>query len=100
MSILSGLAFLNAALGYGTIANSGASYVASEGFQPRADVGDGRGPTNVFVVAGRAGRAGNADELGEEHAAEFTWVAYTRQAAILALAIMFLLAVFLRVAWR
>jgi hypothetical protein len=103
MSILSGLAFLNAALGYGTIANSGASYVASEGFQPRADVGEGRGPTNVFVVvgrAGRAGRAGDADELGDEHAAEFTWVAYTRQAAILALVITFLLAVFIRVAWR
>jgi hypothetical protein len=94
MSVLSGLSFLNAALGYGAIANSDVSYVASEGFQPRAEVGDESGPTNVYVVVA------DAESLGAGRAAEFEWVAYTRQALILVLLLIFFVGVFIRMTRR
>ena len=91
MGIFSTLAYANAVLGCGSIADPPGAYIASEGFQPRADVGDEEGPTNVYVVVGEA------PELDAARASEFTWVAYVRQFVILALVVVFVVAVFARI---
>ena len=91
MGIFSTLAYANAVLGCGAIADPRGAYIASEGFQPRADVGDEEGPTNVYVVVGEA------PELDAARASEFTWVAYVRQFVILALVVVFVVAVFARI---
>jgi hypothetical protein len=91
MGIFSTLAYANAVLGCGSIADPPGAYIASEGFQPRAEVGTGDGPTNVYVVVG------DAPELDAARASEFTWVAYVRQLVILALVVVFVVAVFARI---
>ena len=91
MGIFSTLAYANAVLGCGSIADPPGAYIASEGFQPRADVGTGDGPTNVYVVVG------DAPELDAARASEFTWVAYVRQIVILSILVAFVVAVFVRI---
>ncbi|NDC40163.1 MAG: hypothetical protein EBZ77_01235, partial [Chitinophagia bacterium] len=94
MGILSTLAYANAVLGCGEIADPPGAYIASEGFQPRADVGTETGPTNVYVVVGEA------PELDAARASEFTWVAYVRQLVVFALVVVFVIAVFVRITGR
>ena len=91
MGIFSTLAYANAVLGCGSIADPPGAYIASEGFQPRADVGTGDGPTNVYVVVG------DAPELDAARASEFTWVAYVRQIVILSILVAFVVTVFVRI---
>ena len=93
MGIFSTLAYVNAALGCGSISDPprACAYIASEGFQPRADVGSEEGPTNVYVVVG------DALELDAARATEFSWVAYVRQFVILAFVVLFVVAVFVRI---
>jgi hypothetical protein len=91
IGILSALAYANAALGYGALAEPGSyAFVASEGFQPRVDVGDETGPSNVFVVVG------DAQALDAAQTREFTWVAYVRQIVVLAVAVALIVAVIAR----
>lgn len=120
MGILSGLSYVNAALGFGAGGPYGAggptaygasgsggptafgaygafgapSFIASEGFQPRADVGNSSGPTNVYVIVGPA------PELDPRRAAEHRWVAYTRQFVALVALIVLVCAIVARITRR
>lgn len=94
MGLFSGLAYVNAALGFGAAGAGDESFVASEGFQPRADVGDARGPTNVYVVVGPA------PEMDPRRAAEHKWVAYTRQFVALLAFVVLVCAIVARITRR
>lgn len=96
MGLFSGLAYVNAALGFGASAGADGSesFVASEGFQPRADVRNARGPTNVYVVVG------TAPELDPRRAAEHKWVAYTRQFVALLAFVVLVCAIIARITRR
>ena len=92
IGVLSALAYANAALGYGALADPGSyAFISSEGFQPRGDVGDETGPSNVFVVVG------DAQALDAAQSREFTWVAYARQIVVLAVAVALIVAAIARI---